>query len=203
MSQESKNPVKREYGGTERNAYNAAIRAELPWIAPFLDARSVIVGLSRRFGGHWSEVNEMVDRFIDAAKIAVEERCEGKRERAFDLSKLRRYKNFDDTFAGFLGGREILIIEKIAYGAPDTDSWETVRDAVSESKKAAINAFKNPPPNKGPKASSPKPPVDKKEEKDGAEAVIIAMMRDDPEFAREVEALAFRHIQKKMGISQK
>lgn len=48
-----------------------------------------------------------------------------------------------------------------------------------------------------------KPPVDKKEEKDGAEAVIIAMMRDDPEFAREVEALAFRHIQKKMGISQK
>jgi hypothetical protein len=203
MSQESKNPVKREYGGTERNAYNAAIRAELPWIAPFLDARSVIVGLSRRFGGHWSEVNEMVNRFIDAAKVAVEERCEGKREHAFDLSKLRRYKDFDDTFVNFLGGREILIIEKIAYGAPDTDSWDTVRDAVDESKRAAKNALKNPPPNRGPKAASHVPPADKKEEKAGAEAVIIAMMRDDPEFAREVEALAFRRLQKKMGISQK
>lgn len=127
----------------------------------------------------------------------------GKRERAFDISKLRRYKNFDDTFTGFLGGREVLIIEKIAYGAPDTDSWDTVRDAVDEAKRAAKNALKNPPPNKGPKAASHVPPADKKEEKDGTEAVIIAMMRDDPEFAREVEALAFRRFQKKMGISQK
>lgn len=199
MSRESKNPVKREYGGKERNAFNSAIRAELPWIAPFVEARSHIVRCASRFGGRWSDVGETVASLIAEARSAITERCEGKRERAFEFSGIRRYRDFNDMFANFLGGRKILEIEAIACDAPDTDSWDTVLKAVDESKRAAANALKNPPPNRGPKATATR----EEPGKNGTSAIIIAMMRDDPEFAQEVETLAFRYFQKKMGKFQK
>ena len=189
--------LREEYGAgrNRRGAINYAIKSELPWTTPLIDAKSHIIRSSQRFGGPWRDVLDLASRLLDVALAATLRKYSENLNAAVDASKIRRYKNFDETFARLPCGVEILEIEKIARRQPTTDSWLTVVQAVEESCEIAKKWLEE---RRGTQEGADD---DAKDDPDGYsndEKLVVSLMRNDADFSDAVKKLAFDFISKKM-----
>ena len=194
--EEAVTALREEYGAgrNRRGAINYAIKSELPWTAPLIDAKSHIIRSSQRFGGPWRDVLDLASRLSDVALAATLRKYSENLNAAVDASKIRRYKIFNETFARIPCGVEILEIETIARKQPTTDSWLTVVRAVEESREIAKKWLKE-------RRGTQEDADDAKGAPDGYgddEKLVVSLMRNDADFSDAVKKLAFDFISKKM-----
>lgn len=189
--------LREEYGAgrNRRGAINYAIKSELPWTAPLIDAKSHIIRSSQRFGGPWRDVLNLASRLSDVALAATLRKYSENLNAAVDASKIRRYKNFDETFARLPCGVEILEIEKIARRQPTTDSWLTVVQAVGESREIAKKWFEE---RRGTQKGDADAVKDGPDSYSADEKLAVSLMRNDEAFSDAVKKLAFERISRKI-----
>lgn len=189
--------LREEYGAgrNRRGAINYAIKSELPWTAPLIDAKSHIIRSSQRFGGPWRDVLNLASRLSDVALAATLRKYSENLNAAVDASKIRRYKIFDETFARLPCGVEILEIEKIARRQPKTDSWLTVVRAVEESREIAKKWFEE---RRGTQEGGADAVKDGPDSYSADEKLAVSLMRNDEAFSDAVKKLAFERISRKI-----
>lgn len=165
--------------GPRTETQKRALRAETPWIAPLLDANSHVATCVARWPCEWGGVAAHIAAAIDAADAAIL-RAYADGRPVVVRDNVRRYADDLDTIGGLPGGVHIVAaLDDVARNARDTDSWRTVRLALWDARRAALDWLNSAPETGDEEPAAPD------------ETVILELLRADPQFADAVKSLAF------------
>lgn len=178
--------LKIKYGGSSNprrgprtDVQKRALRAETPWIAPLLDVNSHVATCVARWPCEWGGVAAHIAAAIDAADAAIL-RAYADGRPVVVRGDVRRYGDDLDTIGGLPGGAHIAAaLDEVARNVRDTDSWRTVRLALWDAKRAALDWL-----NSGAEGG-------RNEAASLDEEVILKLLRADKIFADAVKSLAF------------